>query len=383
MSGFNAAEQAAMVRALALAARARGRTRPNPMVGCVILRDGVPIAEGYHARPGADHAEPAALRTIGFDARGCTLVVTLEPCCHHGRTPPCTDAILRAGVVRVVAAVRDPDPRVAGGGFARLRAAGIDCAEGLMEAEARALNEPFFVERSARRPYVHVKVAASLDGRIAADPAAPPNAPGARPGTTSGPDAAARVHALRAALDAILVGAGTIRADDPQLTARGAPDAPQPLRVVLDPRATLGDITPAPRVLSGPAPGTLVFVAPDAPADRIDALHDRGAETVALPGPPFDPAAVLRALHARGVQGVLVEGGAHTIGGFAAAGLVDRLTVIVSPRLYGAGGVPFAAAALPRPLTLIEPTTTPAGADTIVTGRLTRVGLAATGDDDT
>lgn len=337
------AEARAMRRALALAARARGETSPNPVVGCVVLDAGGDVAgEGYHAYAGGPHAEIVALRAAGDRARGGTLVVTLEPCDHQGRTGPCTRATAEAGVRRVVYAVDDPDP-VAGGGARSLAAAGIDVERGLLRAKAEHGNAEWLTYARLHRPHVTWKFAATLDGRSAA-------ADGTSQWIT-GPEARRDVHRLRAACDAIVAGSGTVLADDPRLTVRdigrapGAPyghDRPRaprvPLRVVVDTRAR----TPlTARVLDASAP-TLAAVAEDADAG---ALESRVA-VVRLPRGDggLDPAALLAVLADRQIVSVLLEGGPTLAGSFLAAGLVDRVVAYLAPALFGAGPSALAAA---------------------------------------
>jgi diaminohydroxyphosphoribosylaminopyrimidine deaminase/5-amino-6-(5-phosphoribosylamino)uracil reductase len=328
-----------MRRALALAERGRGTTRPNPVVGAVVARRGRVIAEGYHVRAGLPHAEVNALaRLAPGAARGATLYVNLEPCCHTGRTGPCTEAILAAGVARVVVGCRDPNPLVDGQGITRLRRAGVRVDVGCLSAECRAANRAFFIWTRARRPLVTLKAAASLDGFIA--PARPP----ARraPVWLTGPAARRAAHELRAAHDAVLVGSGTVLADDPKLTVRlpGAPRGPAaPLRVVLDGRLR----TPADAKVLGPAAPTLIFTKRGASRARARALRAHGAEVIELAARRRLPvAAVLAELAARDVQSVLVEGGSAVHAAFIEAGLVDAVALFVAPRLLG-GGVPIAA----------------------------------------
>jgi diaminohydroxyphosphoribosylaminopyrimidine deaminase/5-amino-6-(5-phosphoribosylamino)uracil reductase len=308
-------------RALALAARGRATTAPNPNVGAVLVRDGSVVGEGWHRRAGEPHAEVHALAAAGEAARGATLYVTLEPCAHHGRTPPCADALIAAGVARVVACHRDPDPRTAGAGFARLAAAGIAVEVGARADEAMALNLPYLVPVVLGRPAVTLKWAMTLDGRIA---------------TASGESRwITGVAARRASLllreehGAILVGSGTVLADDPRLTRRlGRADGPI-LRVVLDRRLR----TPAAaRLFDEPGP-VVVYTAGAPDAERARELSARGAEIVPLAEPGV--AAVVRDLAARGVRSLLVEGGAGVAGAFVDAGLWDRVVVFAAPLLIG------------------------------------------------
>jgi diaminohydroxyphosphoribosylaminopyrimidine deaminase/5-amino-6-(5-phosphoribosylamino)uracil reductase len=318
------AEADAMRRAVALSARALGATAPNPVVGCVILdAAGRTVGEGWHQRAGGPHAEVHALLAAGGQARGGTALVTLEPCNHTGRTGPCAQALIEAGVARVVYAVADPSP-VASGGAATLRAAGVDVSGGLLAAEAEAVNAAWLTSVRKSRPYVRWKYAATLDGRIAA-------ADGSSRWITS-PQARADVHRLRAEADAVVVGSGTLAADDPHLAVRGIDGATQPLRVVVDTRA---GITAGARVLDDAAP-TLVAVGKDA-----DTSHLPGVDIARLPYAPdgrgVDVAALLAELLARGVRSVLLEGGPTLAGAFVAAASVDTVTAYLAPALLGAG----------------------------------------------
>ncbi|MDI3420160.1 bifunctional diaminohydroxyphosphoribosylaminopyrimidine deaminase/5-amino-6-(5-phosphoribosylamino)uracil reductase RibD [Streptomyces luteolus] len=315
-----AAEATAMRQAITLAARALGATSPNPVVGCVVLdAAGTVVGEGYHQRAGGPHAEVHALRAAGDRARGGTAVVTLEPCNHTGRTGPCAQALLDAGIARVVYAVPDPDLAATGGGQ-RLREGGVDVERGLLEDEARAGNIAWLTSVNSGRPYVTWKYAATLDGRIAA-------ADRSSRWITS-PESRADVHRLRAESDAVVVGAGTQRADDPHLAVRGIEGAVQPLRVVIDTNGTA--VTATSRVLDDAAP-TLVAVADDVTTELPDVVRlPRTGTGLAVP-------ALLDALHRRGVRSVLLEGGPTLAGAFVAAGAVDRVVGYLAPVLLGAG----------------------------------------------
>ncbi|HEX2149091.1 MAG TPA: bifunctional diaminohydroxyphosphoribosylaminopyrimidine deaminase/5-amino-6-(5-phosphoribosylamino)uracil reductase RibD, partial [Actinomycetota bacterium] len=319
-------DEAWMRRALRLAARGRGRTSPNPMVGSVLVKDGALIGSGWHRRAGGPHAEVLALREAGDDARGATAYVTLEPCAHHGRTPPCAEALIEAGIARVVAAMEDPDPRTSGKGVAALRQAGIAVETGVLESEARKLNEQYILHRITGRPFVTYKAGMSLDGRTAAND-------GSSQWITS--DEARRdAHRLRAQSDAICAGVGTVLADDPKLTVRGAASQRPPLRVVVDSAAR----TPtAARVLSGEAPTVLFTAAGDANG-AVAGLKEAGVEVVCLPGDngQVDLPGMLRVLGDRGVISLLLEGGATLAGAFAKRGLVDRYVFYLAPKLLGA-----------------------------------------------
>ncbi|MEU0136309.1 bifunctional diaminohydroxyphosphoribosylaminopyrimidine deaminase/5-amino-6-(5-phosphoribosylamino)uracil reductase RibD [Streptomyces sp. NPDC006296] len=329
-----AAEETAMRRAIALAARGLGATSPNPVVGCVILdAAGDPVGEGYHQRAGGPHAEIHALRAAGERARGGTACVTLEPCNHTGRTGPCARALVEAGVRRVVHAVADPNPQ-ATGGAETLRGAGVEVEQGLLADEAEAGNTAWLTSVRLGRPYVLWKYAATLDGRIAAADATSR--------WITSPEARADVHRLRAEADAVLVGSGTARADDPQLAVRGVEGATQPLRVVVDTGATA--VRPGARVLDGSAP-TLVAVAADAGAGHLpDDVVLRLPR--AAGGPGLDVDALLAALHARGVRSVLLEGGPVLAGSFVAAGAVDTVVGYLAPVLLGAGPAALADAGI-------------------------------------
>ena len=342
-------DAAHMRAALQLAARGLGNTWPNPAVGCVLVKEGQVVGRGWTQPGGRPHAETQALGRAGEAARGATAYVTLEPCSHHGRTPPCCDALIQAGVARVVVALRDPDTRVDGRGFARLRAAGITVEEGLMGAEAAALNAGFIRRITEGLPLVTLKLAATLDGRIAT-------------GTgesrwITGPDARRAVHALRARHDAVLVGSGTVLADDPDLTCRIPGMDPVPmLRVIADARLRT---PPGARLVREAArhPTWLLTGAghrPSALAPYITA----GVEVVTIrraPGGGLLPRPMLSALAARGVTRVLAEGGAGLASGLLRAGLVDRLVWFHAPGVMGAEGWPSAGplgvaalAAMPR-----------------------------------
>ncbi len=337
-----------MARALQLAARGLFSTRPNPRVGCVIVQGGKIVGEGFHARAGEPHAEVHALRAAGAAARGATAYVTLEPCCHQGRTPPCTGALIAAGVQRVVAAMQDPNPQVAGRGLAQLAEHGIETASGVLAASARALN-PGFVSRHERgRPFVRVKLGMSLDGRTAM-------ASGESRWITG---AAARrdVQRLRACSSAIVTGSGTVLADDPSLTVRPEeldlpegciPPAGQPLRVVLDSGFR---VSARARVFTGAGAslwvgaGSVPGVGGRPDAVRVERLPD-GAGGVDLP-------ALLKRLAELDCNEVLVEAGATLAGAFVAAGLADELVFYVAPSLLG--GAARAALELPGVDTLRE-----------------------------
>jgi diaminohydroxyphosphoribosylaminopyrimidine deaminase/5-amino-6-(5-phosphoribosylamino)uracil reductase len=311
-----------LARALELAERGRGGTAPNPVVGAVLVRDGAVVGEGWHERAGGPHAEIAALEAAGEDARGATLYVSLEPCAHHGRTPPCADALIAAGVTRVVAAVGDPNPKTNGAGFERLQAAGVEVElpGGELEWRARVQNEAFRVWAAEGRPFVVYKSAVTLDGRV--------TVPGSR--WVSGEESRRRVHELRAAVDAVAVGMGTVRADDPKLTARGVDARRQPRRLAFG---------------RGPLPD--------------------GSELELVSGPLEDE---LERLAGEAVQSLLVEGGPTLATSFVAAGLVDKLLLFVAPTVSGSG--PWFLGGLAGPRELSHQTAERIGKDVLLTGYL-------------
>lgn len=318
-------EVAALRRALRLAARGRYRTAPNPMVGAVLLHGDRVVGTGWHRRAGGPHAEIDALRGSGGAAVGATLCVTLEPCSHQGRTPPCVEAIIGAGIRRVVACHPDPDPRVAGRGFARLASAGVDVAWGHLVPDAVRLNWKYLTARTLGRPGVTLKWAMSLDGRIAT-----------RAGESrwiSGDMARHRTSELRETHDAIVVGSGTVLADDPLLNRRQAKAGAPNLRVVLDRRLRT---PPGASMLSQQGP--VVVYTEAAPGAASAALAAAGAEVVQLPA--VAPAEVLADLMRRGVQSVLVEGGGAVLAAFVESGLFDRVVGVISPLLIGGAEAP-------------------------------------------
>ena len=324
-----AADERWMRRALALAARGLGETNPNPVVGCVVARAGRIVGEGFHARAGGPHAEVIALRRAGRRARGATLYVTLEPCAHHGRTPPCAPLVAASGVARVVAAVRDPDPRVRGRGLALLRAAGVGVSTGLLAAEAEAQNARFLTAARRGRPFVLLKAALTLDGRIA-------TAGGESKWITS-PAQRRQARGLRRLHDAVLVGIGTVIADDPLLL-------PQPrtrrrfTRVVLDTRLRLPLASRLVRSATARAP-VLVLTAVASSAKRR-ALEARGVAVVRVRAREgrLDPHAVVAKLHELGLGSVMVEGGSEVLGSFLSARLVDEVALFRAPLLLGGRG---------------------------------------------
>ncbi|MEO5373275.1 MAG: bifunctional diaminohydroxyphosphoribosylaminopyrimidine deaminase/5-amino-6-(5-phosphoribosylamino)uracil reductase RibD [Alphaproteobacteria bacterium] len=320
-----------MAAALALAGRGLGRVWPNPAVGCVLVDDGRVVGRGWTQPGGRPHAETEALARAGDLARGATAYVSLEPCSHHGRTPPCADALVAAGVARVVMAVEDPDPRVSGRGAARLREAGIAVTTGVRENEARALNAGFFLRVTAGRPLVTLKLASTLDGRIAM-------ASGESRWIT-GDSARAHAHRLRAEHDAVMVGIGTALADDPDLTCRlPGLSGHSPVRAVVDSRFRL------------PPSSRLVATAHQVPTwiiGCVDSPVDLGPSILGVPADAdghVDLRAALAALGGRGITRVLVEGGGHLAAALLRQGLVDRLVWFHAPRVIGGEGIPAVAA---------------------------------------
>lgn len=320
---YSAVDHDFMAQAMRLARRGLYSTTPNPRVGCVLVKGGAIVGEGWHERAGGPHAEVHALNAAGGAARGATAYVTLEPCSHHGRTPPCAEALIDAGVVRVVAAMQDPNPQVAGRGLARLAAAGIAAECGLLEAEARELNAGFVSRMSRGRPWVRLKLAASLDGKTALHNGVSQ--------WITGPEARQDGHRLRAQACAILSGIGTVRDDDPQLNVRGVATDRQPLKVVVDSRL---DLSPQARVLAG---GPLLVIAAAADDEKAECLRRLGAEVIFLPGANgrIDLTELLNELGRRGINELHVEGGGRLNGALVAAGLVDELLLYLAPCLVG------------------------------------------------
>jgi diaminohydroxyphosphoribosylaminopyrimidine deaminase / 5-amino-6-(5-phosphoribosylamino)uracil reductase len=317
-----------MRRALALARRGVGKTSPNPAVGCVIVRDGLVVGEGWHRKAGGPHAEVFALGQAGDKARDADVYVTLEPCSHHGKTPPCANALARAGVRRVFAAMVDPNPKVAGRGVALLRAAGIEVATGLREAESRRLNETFIKAMTTGRPFIILKSAMTLDGKTS-------TAQG-NSRWISNEKSRRYVHELRAMVDVVMVGAGTVAADDPELTCR-IPGGRDPARVVVD--SSLG-ISPTARLLhlESSAPTIVATLAGDGP--KAAAIRDSGAEILPCRERDgrVDLSDLLAQLGSRGFQSVLLEGGSRLAGEALRRGLIDKYLLFVAPKLVGGEG---------------------------------------------
>ena len=326
MASNGAADAAFMARALQLAQRGLYTTDPNPRVGCVIVKDSRIVGEGWHERAGGPHAEIHALAAAGEQARGATAYVTLEPCCHQGRTPPCSVALIQAGIARVVAAMSDPNPRVAGRGVADLTAAGLRVESGLMQSQAEALNPGFISRMRRHRPYVRVKLAASLDGRTAlADGVSQ---------WISGEAARADVQGLRARSSAILTGIGTVLADDPSLNVRAVDIGRQPLRVVVD-----SDLRMPATAKMLNLPGATLIVAARENAAAASRLAKAGADVLFLPGDTgrVDLAALMQHLATREINELMVEAGAGLCGALLAAQLVDEIVIYYAPHILGSG----------------------------------------------
>jgi diaminohydroxyphosphoribosylaminopyrimidine deaminase/5-amino-6-(5-phosphoribosylamino)uracil reductase len=328
---FSEADFIHMQRALTLAARGMYTTTPNPRVGCVVVKDGIAIGEGYTQPAGHDHAEVQALkdaRRRGHDPQGATAYVSLEPCSHFGRTPPCVHALIDARVKRVIAAMEDPNPQVSGRGLAMLRDAGIDVRCGLLAQEARELNIGFVSRMTRGRPWVRMKVAASLDGRTAL--------PTGESQWITGDAARADGHAWRARACAILTGIGTVREDDPQLTVRGVDTPRQPLRVLIDSRL---DVPLTARLFDGPPPLVFCGGIDERNAAQADALTSRGVEIVPLANArgKVDLQAMLTVLGERGINELHVEAGHKLNGSLLREGCVDELLIYLAPSLLGAG----------------------------------------------
>lgn len=319
---YSEADYAAMARALRLAERGIETTTPNPRVGCVIVKNGRTVGEGWHLRAGEPHAEVLALREAGDAARGATVYVTLEPCTHHGRTPPCADALAAAGVGRVIAAMEDPNPVVSGGGISRLRDAGITASAGLMAGAARELNTGFISRMTRGRPWLRLKAAGTLDGKTALNNGVSQ--------WITGEAARRDGHRWRARACAILTGIGTVRADDPQLNVRAVPCTRQPLRVLIDARL---DASLSAKVLQG---GCLVATAVD-DAQKTAQLAELGCEVLILPDAQgkVDLPALLRELGRRGINELHVEAGMKLNGSLLSEGCVDELLLYIAPMLVG------------------------------------------------
>ena len=323
-----------MLRALELAARGIGQVSPGPLVGCVIVSsDGEVLGEGYYLYEEVRHAETTALEQAGAKSKGATAYVTLEPHAHQGRTPPCTESLIRAGIARVVASIEDPNPLVSGKGFARLRASGVEVHTGLLEREGTRQNEAYIHSMKRARPFVHLKLACSLDGKIAT-----------RTGDSrwiTGEESRARVHELRHQYDAILIGAGTAAADDPLLTDRsGKPRRRQLMRVLLDESLTLSQSSQL--ATTAKEFSLLIFTSESANESQSSALEALGAEVLRDASGGRNLERVLQELAGRSIQSVLVEGGANVAGAFLDAGLVDKVSFFIAPIIIGGRDAPTA-----------------------------------------
>lgn len=317
-------DTAQMQRCLELARRALGRTAPNPLVGSVVVQAGQIVGEGFHPGAGQPHAEVFALQAAGDRARGGTLYVNLEPCNHYGRTPPCTEAVMAAGIRRVVVGMIDPDPRVSGGGVARLQAAGIEVEVGVAEAACQRLNEAFIHRVRYQRPFGILKYAMTLDGKIAAT--------GGHSSWVSGPEARARVHGLRSACDGVIVGGNTVRHDNPHLTTHGLTDH-NPLRIVLSRRLELPTTAHLWQTTKAP---TLVFTEIGSRPDFQTHLRGQGVEIVELPN--LTPTAVMACLYDLGLLSVLWECGGTLAARAIAEGAVQKVWAFIAPKLIGGTG---------------------------------------------
>ena len=326
------ADEQYMHRALDLARKGKGRTSPNPMVGAVVVQDGRVVGEGYHAQAGGPHAEAVALEAAVGAARGADLYVTLEPCCHHGRTPPCTDLIISAGIRRVVIPAVDPNPLVSGRGLERLRAAGIVVELGLLSEDATTLNEAFTKFIKTRTPFVILKAAVSLDGKIAT-----------RTGDSrwiSGERSRHLVHQLRDQVDAVIAGIGTIRCDDPRLTTRLSEGGRDPIRIIVD---GLGPLPLNAKVFQTGSPSpTWLAVGADAPRERLEAMRSRGITVIEAGGSQgrVRLAHLLKCLGEREVTSVMIEGGEGIFTSAIEEGIIDKVLLFVAPLLVGGKTAP-------------------------------------------
>jgi diaminohydroxyphosphoribosylaminopyrimidine deaminase/5-amino-6-(5-phosphoribosylamino)uracil reductase len=364
VNGWTETDRRLMARALTLAAEGVGQVSPGPLVGCVIAGpDGEVVGEGFYVYERLKHAETYALEQAGARAQGATAYVSLEPHAHHGRTPPCTDALIRAGVHRVVVPIQDPNPKVSGKGFEHLRAAGLEVSVGLLSREAEQLNEKYFHFMRTGGPFVHLKLAASLDGKIAT-----------RTGDSrwiTGAESRARVHELRHEYDAILNGAGTALTDDPLLTDRSGKKRRRPLvRVVLDESLK---VSPESRLVGSVKEAPVLIFAGSGEAEKGDDLESVGVELVRDSANGRDYVAVLEELGRRSIQSVLVEGGASVAGKLLDAGLINKVSFFIAPLIIGGSKAPSAiggrgAETLAQALQLENVQITQRGRDLEVTG---------------
>lgn len=314
-----------MREALSLALRGTGNVSPNPRVGCVLVRDGIVIGRGWHAVYGEAHAEVNAVRDAGGEVRGATAYITLEPCSHFGKTPPCADMLVEKGITRAVVGVTDPNPKVCGSGCGKLEAAGIEVTAGVLEDECKWFNRGFFRRIQNGRPWVTLKVAASLDGKIALQ--------NGESKWITGPESRRNVHMLRAEHDALLTGVGTVLADDPAFTVRETPGK-TPLRVVLDSSLR----TPISAKLFETDPSRLLFFADaSVSTQKIEIIRGKGAFVETLPNLRDNPARVLEKLAEFGVNYLMVEGGSGIVSSILRAGLADSLSLFIAPKIMGSG----------------------------------------------
>ncbi|MCR5346591.1 MAG: bifunctional diaminohydroxyphosphoribosylaminopyrimidine deaminase/5-amino-6-(5-phosphoribosylamino)uracil reductase RibD [Fretibacterium sp.] len=353
-----------MKRALSLAARGMGTTSPNPMVGCVLVRDSRIIGEGYHQRCGGDHAEIKALKDAssrGEDVQGATAYVTLEPCCHFGRTPPCAQRLVEEGITRVVAATSDPNPKVKGGGLAVLREAGIEVSFPCLEAEARWLNRGFIRVQMLGRPWVTLKAAVSLDGRMALS--------NGESKWITGPEARTEAHQLRASHDAVLVGVGTVLKDNPELTVRHV-DGRSPRRVILD-----SYLRTPPDVKAVTGEGGCLILTVSRDEEKISSLQSAGATVICLPADReghVDLSAAMSCLAQEGILSLMVEGGPRVLTAFMKKGLCDWLSLFVAPKVMGEGsglGMGMYFTSVAEALTLKNLQSRSIGSDLLIEGR--------------
>lgn len=329
-----ASDERFMREALALARKGLGKTSPNPAVGCVLVKDGAIIGRGYHERAGEAHAEVNALEEAGKNAQGSTMYVTLEPCCHHGRTPPCTEAIIEAGVKRVVAAMEDPNPRVSGRGLAELKRAGVHVESGVLEGEARAMNEMYEKFVRTKEPFVLVKAALSADGKMAANDGSSK--------WITGEKSREIVHELRAQVDAVMVGINTVLKDDPELTCRLL-DGKDPKRIIVDSRLRMPSDA---KILKGGR--TIIATTDDAPMGKIGFLRGRGVEVLVLSkgNGGVNLRELMKELASIGIASVMIEGGGGLIGSAFDAGIVDKIAFFIAPKIIGGQGVSIGGAGI-------------------------------------
>lgn len=365
MKKLEARDRRFMRRCLELAARGKGFVSPNPMVGCVIVKNGEIVGEGYHQRFGGPHAEVYALRKAGRKARGATAFVNLEPCPHYGKTPPCVDALLRAGVQRVVASSKDPNSLISGQGFARLRKAGVEVRVGVLRADAEQLNERFFFFMRSRMPFVAIKIAQTLDGYTA-------DSYGRSKWITS-EQARREAHRIRGEYDAILVGANTATEDNPQLTVRAAKGR-NPIRVVIDGQLRVPTHS---RIFNTRLARTMVFTTKSSLSkkrSKVAKLLERGVQLLAIESRrELDVSAILRTLAALGISSVLIEGGSTTLGGFVRRKLVQKMHCFLAPKMIGGGLHALSlkpSLQLGRAVRLHAVSTKPVGVDILIEGTL-------------